>query len=473
MARDVGDLWPFASGTSSLGVDQINGQGGFSREIRPFNHVHMNSGVWHDPTGGSGIVRFDRKNNAFVVSVDGGIAFPLFLGANPDPAAAAGSASVRGDSDLSIVTENLLVMRGLGACIVGSDGNVTIKSEDFSVTMRAAAKNGDGHLSDLICSAIGQTRFTPFDGSGVLTYEFGPFEAWHTSPSHTADKFPIAHSGQVVQMIAELGGGGGGHTMQAAYDGGPLVVANGPIIVAAGPNTQGLKLGPLADDDGIPLNISGIIKRHAATISELGDMRMHAHSFGSDGRPVRGVTTKAQAEAESFGPAVMSYDCGSGLMPVAIASGVTSFVVNAAATIATNSTGTDVPLVSASVQMPDAFYVLAGGDSIRIQVPGFYRCHYTASLTKLGGNLKQTVRASLRLNGNDIAGGRSYTVVRSTVDNQSTATGMGIFNAEPGDLVTLNITKLTNLQHSLEIAAKESVLILEYLSPPRGGVSTI
>ena len=62
MAREVGDLWPQASGSASLGAEMTNG--GFGREIRPFAHVHMNSGVWHSSINSlSGIIRFEPSFN--------------------------------------------------------------------------------------------------------------------------------------------------------------------------------------------------------------------------------------------------------------------------------------------------------------------------------------------------------------------------------------------------------------------------
>ncbi len=73
----TGDLSPRASGSASLGVEMINGMGGFTTDIRPYAHVHMNSGVWHDPLHGeSGVLRFDQgEARGFECSVDGGLTF--------------------------------------------------------------------------------------------------------------------------------------------------------------------------------------------------------------------------------------------------------------------------------------------------------------------------------------------------------------------------------------------------------------
>jgi hypothetical protein len=88
MARVVGDLWPAASGTSSLGVDQAGEpDSGFTNEIRPFNHVHLNSGVVYDPKyGTSGVIRYgiSSPNNlhGFELSFNGGSSYPIFVGGN-------------------------------------------------------------------------------------------------------------------------------------------------------------------------------------------------------------------------------------------------------------------------------------------------------------------------------------------------------------------------------------------------------
>ena len=79
MAIDTGDLTPRVSGAASLGVEQI-GLCGFTSDIRPFCHVHMNSGVWHDPFyGQSGVLRYSQAAGCFEVSVDGGTNFDCLL----------------------------------------------------------------------------------------------------------------------------------------------------------------------------------------------------------------------------------------------------------------------------------------------------------------------------------------------------------------------------------------------------------
>lgn len=72
-----GDLVPSVSGRANLGVNvSPNGSDAFDiTTLRPFNHVHMNSGVWHDQSGESGVLRYSRAANAFELSTDGGNIF--------------------------------------------------------------------------------------------------------------------------------------------------------------------------------------------------------------------------------------------------------------------------------------------------------------------------------------------------------------------------------------------------------------
>ena len=73
-----GDLVPAVSGFANLGVNVgPNSSNAFDiTSIRPFNHVHQVSGIFHDPVQGqSGVLRYSRAALAFEVSVDGGLTF--------------------------------------------------------------------------------------------------------------------------------------------------------------------------------------------------------------------------------------------------------------------------------------------------------------------------------------------------------------------------------------------------------------
>lgn len=102
-----GDLLPTSSGFANLGVN-LNGsdQSAFDATdgaIRPFNHIHQVSGVFHDPLHGqSGVLRFNQNAGAFQVSVDGGLTFQsISAGAGVDSVGVLGDANLTGNIDLA------------------------------------------------------------------------------------------------------------------------------------------------------------------------------------------------------------------------------------------------------------------------------------------------------------------------------------------------------------------------------------
>jgi hypothetical protein len=97
-----GDLVPSVSGFSNLGVDaSSNAQNAFDFDgIRPFGHMHLNSGVFHHATATgweSGVIRFNSQLSCFEVSVNGGISFGCVATTNN----VVTSVGVIGDADLS------------------------------------------------------------------------------------------------------------------------------------------------------------------------------------------------------------------------------------------------------------------------------------------------------------------------------------------------------------------------------------
>lgn len=85
--------------------------------------------------------------------------------------------------------------------IYGDDGVDIITGQDiFGVNAEEGDDINISSARQLTLSVFSNTPAS-FNGSGLLRYEFGPNEAWHWSPSHTSDFFPIPHSGQVEEMI--------------------------------------------------------------------------------------------------------------------------------------------------------------------------------------------------------------------------------------------------------------------------------
>lgn len=115
-----GDLIPSSSGLASLGVNQSPGSNGDysaldATDIRPFNRIHVVSGIWHDELlGQSGVIRYSRSagSNAgrFQASVDGGLTFDeIATAANAVTSVGViNGANLSGDVDLSPTTSGFI-----------------------------------------------------------------------------------------------------------------------------------------------------------------------------------------------------------------------------------------------------------------------------------------------------------------------------------------------------------------------------
>jgi len=317
------------------------------------------------------------------------------------------------------------------------------------------------------------------NGSGQFKYRFGPYEAWHTTVgAGNKDLVPIPHSGHVLQMILENapGGGGGAEGLQRAYNADPTIVTDGttPVTVIADDHV-GARFSPIGETAGIPISLSGFVQRPTTAVENVGDMLMFRTSFGSDGRPQRGnATSDAEAQALSLGPGVLAWNTGSGIIPAAIGSGITQFVNISVIELPDDTTGTGVTWNTFGNQFQDRFYDVASNDDfVTILVPGFYMASYKVSLSKLDGNQRSTVATELLLNEAGIIGSTSSAYLRNTEDSNNTANGVCLFNAEPGDQIKLQAAKQTNLSEGVRINTRECTLVLQYISPPRGGISAI
>src|SRR6185436_14429783 len=68
-----GDLVPSSSGTSHLGVEARGASNFDISKLKPFGHIHQLSGVFHNETGTSGILRLGTS--LFEISINGGETF--------------------------------------------------------------------------------------------------------------------------------------------------------------------------------------------------------------------------------------------------------------------------------------------------------------------------------------------------------------------------------------------------------------
>jgi hypothetical protein len=84
-----------------LGIDGGPNAGQFDiTTLAPFGHVHMLSGIFHDPVHGqSGVIRYNRQGACFEQSVDGGLTFECIL--TSSTAGGVLSIGVIGDTNLT------------------------------------------------------------------------------------------------------------------------------------------------------------------------------------------------------------------------------------------------------------------------------------------------------------------------------------------------------------------------------------
>jgi hypothetical protein len=200
-----GDLVPSTSGFSNLGVDvSSNGRNAFDiTSIRPFNHVHQVSGVFHDTTlGQSGVLRYSRAAAAFQVSVDGGKTFQdLAAGAGVDSVGVMGGADLTGNVDIASHGSGFISVTdtaGASPIVIGVDqlglsgmwdfptqgfnGSVVNELTDFNGTTAQGAISVVG-ASGIIVDIVGQTMTIASNtdvGSVARCYSetFGAATSW-------------------------------------------------------------------------------------------------------------------------------------------------------------------------------------------------------------------------------------------------------------------------------------------------------
>jgi hypothetical protein len=173
-----GDLVPSVSGFANLGINvSSNGRNAFDiTTLRPFGNVHLVSGVFHDPLHGqSGVLRFNRQQSAFQVSVDGGLTFQNLSAGGVDSVGVIGDVNLTGHVDFAtrpsgfMVIEdsgdaspllwavNTLALSGLWAFPTqGFNGRVVNALTDFNGTEAQGVINVVG-ASGIVVDIIGQT----------------------------------------------------------------------------------------------------------------------------------------------------------------------------------------------------------------------------------------------------------------------------------------------------------------------------
>lgn len=192
-----GDLVPVpgASGFANLGVDVgPNAQNAFDATqgaIRPFNHVHQVSGIFHDPLHGqSGVLRFNQNAGSFEVSIDGGLTFnALSAGAGVDSIGVIGDVNLTGNVDLaSAANSGFLAIFDTGDAspiqfavdqlglsglwdfpAQGFNGSIVNELVDFHGTTVQGSVTVQG-VSGILVDIVGQTMtIGPAAGDGFAT----------------------------------------------------------------------------------------------------------------------------------------------------------------------------------------------------------------------------------------------------------------------------------------------------------------
>lgn len=519
MAIEFGDIWPQVSGSASLGAEMTNG--GFTGEARPFAHMHANSGVFHEPFGTSGILRFARdsrananevavfRNVGFEFSVDGGLTYPLRVSQNnllntwPVVDAVDTRLELRGSGltctsvgslDLTAIAGaiNLTTQFGYKQAInISADNQLNFGSSSVvgGILNNIGAKlftlySNISLEAGVVGANVGDISMLAWASSGQMKYRFGPHQSWHIKTSHAStggpanDGFwPISHSGNIAQMIAQASGQ---ISLQAAYNNGRIIDVssqNQPVRLIGSATSSPLRLETGSNYPHI--EVSGLVIPPTGGFWEANSLLFMQHSaalwdFAALGG-LAGITTKLDASARSLGPESLWLHAGnSGVLQVRTASGIAQFF-NTAASAALDTTGLNAPFVVGGQSVVDSFYRAVASSGVSVIVPGLYKAIYSLSVQKTAGNLTQQVNTQLRVSDKlgqtfQIFGGDSYATVRdSNALNLGTANGQCVFDLVPGDVVNVFAVLSENAvaPNSCRILARGCNLILEFLGPKR------
>jgi hypothetical protein len=471
MAQQTGDLVPRASGAASIGVEQVTLTGFDAQAIKPYLHIHGISGVLHDPLHGtSGVIRFNGTTGLFELSGDGGLGFALRLGEDDS---AAGRGNITGNNGLNIealagtinadaagftltASSADITADAVGAVRFTSDNSVRITLSNATQFVQFRGSAGDATvIAGNFDQPGGQIFLQPFDASGELTYQFGPFEAFHVLDRNSGNRFPLPHSGQINQMILETAGPTPG--LQVVYGVDPtIVISDGDLVLTSDSD----KLVLSTFESAPTVNISGIITE--GTFEEVLDFNAFRHNLG--GRGPQGQTTQAGLDARAISFPSLTMDTGSGVTNVLMSSGIQRWKSDIAQVgIALFPAVTNIDLSSQRFHDDVHYRYDSSVTGIRILTPGVY---HVFGLIGLTSTATTTVFASLSVNGtNQTAIGNSAAIIA----NQFAGVNVhALLNLQAGDTVELTASTLANTVTSLD---DNSGLQLIYLGPPRGATS--
>lgn len=518
MAINTGDIVPFASGAASIGVEQ-NGACNMTDEIVPFCHVHMNSGVFHNPLhGNSGVIRYGAGAvgalyGGFDFSTDGGTEYRLTLDHIADTMLVDGGPRLHSEDVLHIqssgfnvsangqngliceISQGPLVFRAgqttrfdsVLLTQLNSEANVLINAEvdaNFNAGVNSAGLGG-------------QMRLRPFKASGQLEYRFGPHQSWYMKTTHSStsgpfgDGFnPLVPSGQIIQMILEnavsaqsgvLGVNGisveqidgnfiidgsalSGVSLQDAYNNGNrITTSSSNDIEIVSSDTSTLRFIPTANNASF--NMSGVLEA-MNTNARVGDLTHVLHGMVSTDA---GVTSEAEAQAQALGLSTLAYNSGSGVIGVANVSGVQTFRNSSVqGPIATTPSFTRINLSTEVLQQDRYFAWDSSVTGIRVLADGLYSFDGQSLSLGTGGGIKSYINR-LTVNGGSTAlvGTQNAAFMIDTFGGVSFSRAI---NLQAGDYISVEVSMSTAAGgQSIFVAGSQSSCTVKYLGEPRGG----
>lgn len=362
-----------------------------------------------------------------------------------------------------------VVAGGVATLITSVAGAVTVTSQFSTTTITS-------ELSDtFVGSKEGQLTLNPWGGSGQLRYEFGPYEAWHTSPSTTSDFFPIPHSGQIVQMIAELAPGGGTPGLQEVYEAGNTLAvkaAGGDLLITADANKT--RLG--TNSTRPHLHMSGVLSLPVGD-PERGDVWMSRHEQLEQ---PSSATTAAEADALSLGPSTLGVNSGSGIINISTGSGITQLINASAVTINSNTYTAitwdeTVGLTAGAFRDSHYAHLNSGGtgaEDVRILVDGLYRVHYHLNFDLTVAPVSHdSLGTAISVNGTIINPGKAYAILQRGANagtgDERTLCATVMLNLDAGDILNVEGRLEDNNGYTIQTIVDECWMTVEYIGPKR------
>ena len=506
MAKTVGDLYPRASGQANLGVEQNVGLGSFTTDIRPFGHIHQNSGVFHDALlGESGVMRYTRQHPAFEISVDGGKTFGIL------PTSGQIDESIRETAPtivLSGIMDTVVVRDDTGSNINASASDNLISWDGESVKKGASITHSNVtnnsrmtiHASGTYYSDVrivfepngvshyrGEVKIRK-NGSvvlphrGVNIWDNGGFPIGIDASDNMALSFVLdldvgdylevlvdrlsgtnlasIKAGDSVWSVTRLAVGevldNPFIDLQAAYDNGRRIVQTTSVGDMEIWSAENQKLTLVGTDEIAPVNFSGV-QQAGVGVQALGDLAMLTHTFTQTDVGL----TQAETQARSLGPGTLGLDTGSGIVSLVVSSGIQRFKkTDAGQTLAAFTSYTPINFSQEQFEHDDFYAWDSSVTGVRIFVPGLYQVIANLLVTT---SATTTIYSRVAVNGTSVQATDSAGPCL-TGDFRTLETNIFV-NLNAGDYVQVEASKAAG---TATASQNNCALHLRYIGPPRG-----